>query len=159
MNIVKAAAFSNRGGVVVDTFFFTDRFRTLELNLPEWERFKAKIHDVLVGKADLDRMLKDRIRSEKNAIAKVKIETKIEIDNESSPHSTLVEVIAQDQLGLLHRISSQFAREDCNIEIALIETEGQMAIDVFYLTSRGAKLPPETQERLRAALLQELAAE
>ncbi len=34
-----------------------------------------------------------------------------------------------------------------------------MAIDVFYLTSRGAKLPPETQERLRAALLQELAAE
>jgi [protein-PII] uridylyltransferase len=104
-------------------------------------------------------MLKDRIRSEKNAIAKVKIETKIEIDNESSPHSTLVEVIAQDQLGLLHRISSQFAREDCNIEIALIETEGQMAIDVFYLTSRGAKLPPETQARLRAALLQELAAE
>ncbi len=119
MNIVKAAAFSNRAGVVVDTFFFTDRFRTLELNLPEWERFKAKIHDVLVGKADLDRMLKDRIRSEKNAIAKVKIETKIEIDNESSPHSTLVEVIAQDQLGLLHRISSQFAREDCNIEIAI----------------------------------------
>ena len=60
MNIVKAAAFSNRAGVVVDTFFFTDRFRTLELNLPEWERFKTKIHDVLVGKADLDRMLKDR---------------------------------------------------------------------------------------------------
>jgi [protein-PII] uridylyltransferase len=159
MNIVKAAAFSNHDRIVVDTFFFTDRFRTLELNLPEWERFKTKIHDVLVGKADLDRMLKDRMRSEKNAIPKVKIETKIEIDNESSPHSTLVEVIAQDQLGLLHRISSQFAREDCNIEIALIETEGQMAIDVFYLTSRGAKLTPESQERLRAALLQELADE
>jgi [protein-PII] uridylyltransferase len=156
---VKAAAFSNHDRIVVDTFFFTDRFRTLELNLPEWERFKTKIHDVLVGKADLDRMLKDRMRSEKNAIPKVKIETKIEIDNESSPHSTLVEVIAQDQLGLLHRISSQFAREDCNIEIALIETEGQMAIDVFYLTSRGAKLTPESQERLRAALLQELADE
>jgi [protein-PII] uridylyltransferase len=159
MNIVKAAAFSNRAGIVVDTFFFTDRFRTLELNLPEWERFKTKIHDVLVDKADLNRMLKDRIRSEKNSIAKVKIETKIEIDNDSSPHSTLVEVIAQDRLGLLHLISSQFAREDCNIEIALIETEGQMAIDVFYLTSQGAKLTPESQERLRAALLQELSAE
>jgi [protein-PII] uridylyltransferase len=156
MNIVKAAAFSNRAGVVVDTFFFTDRFRTLELNLPEWERFKTQIHDVLIGKADLDRMLKDRMRSEKNTIAKVKIETKVEIDNDTSPHSTLVEVIAQDQLGLLHRISSQFAREDCNIEIALIETEGQMAIDVFYLTSHGGKLTSESQERLRAALLQAL---
>ena len=26
MNIVKAAAFSNRAGIVVDKFFFTDRF-------------------------------------------------------------------------------------------------------------------------------------
>jgi [protein-PII] uridylyltransferase len=156
MNIVKAAAFSNRAGVVVDTFFFTDRFRTLELNLPEWERFKASIHDVVVGKADLDRMLRDRMRSEKNAIPKVKIETKIEADNDCSPHSTLIEVIAQDQLGLLHRISSQFAHEDCNIEIALIETEGQMAIDVFYLTSQGAKLAPDHQERLRNALIEAL---
>jgi len=53
MNIVKAAAFSNQAGVVVDTFYFTDHFRTLELNLPEWERFQTSIHDVLTGKADL----------------------------------------------------------------------------------------------------------
>src|SRR5271163_1223195 len=66
MNIVKAAAFSNQAGVVVDTFYFTDRFRTLELNLPEWERFQTSIHDVLTGKTDLDRMLRDRLRSEKN---------------------------------------------------------------------------------------------
>ena len=67
MNIVKAAAFSNHAGIVVDTFFFTDRFRTLELNLPEWERFKSSIHDVLLGKVDLERMLRDRMRSEKKA--------------------------------------------------------------------------------------------
>ena len=60
MNIVKANAFSNQAGVVVDTFYFTDRFRTLELNLPEWERFKRSISDVLTGEADLDRMLHDR---------------------------------------------------------------------------------------------------
>ena len=66
MNIVKAAAFSNQAGMVVDTFYFTDRFRTLELNLPEWERFQTSIHEVLAGKADLDRMLRDRLRSEKH---------------------------------------------------------------------------------------------
>jgi len=156
MNIVKAAAFSNLSGTVVDTFYFTDRFRTLELNLPEWERFKASIHDVLLGKADLERMLRDRLRAEKRAAPKVKVDTKLELDNDCSAHSTLIEVITQDQPGLLHRISSVFASANCNIEIALIETEGQMAIDVFYLTSTGAKLASEHQNRLCAALLEKL---
>ena len=157
MNIVKAAAFSNAAGVVVDTLYFTDRFRTLELNLPEWERFKTSIHDVLMGKSDLERMLRDRMRSEKKTTPKVKVETRVEIDDECSAQSTLVEVITQDQPGLLYRISSLFARENCNIEIAIIETESQTAIDAFYLTSGGAKLGQGHQERLRHELLTELA--
>jgi [protein-PII] uridylyltransferase len=156
MNIVKANAFSNQAGIVVDAFYFTDRFRTLELNMAEWERFQRSIRDVLLGEADLDRLLRDRLRSQKSSIAKVKIKTQVELDDGSSSHSTLVQVIAQDRPGLLHRIGSVFSREKCNIEIALIDTEGQMAIDVFYLTSGGGKLPPELQKKLKSALLQDL---
>ena len=88
----------------------------------------------------------------------MKVDTKIEIDDECSAHSTLVEVITQDRPGLLHSISSQFARENCNIEIALIETEGQMAIDVSLSSQRAAqKLGPEQQARLQTALVTELA--
>ena len=156
MNIVKAAAFSNAAGTVVDKFFFTDRFRTLELNLPEWERFKKNIHDVLMEKVDLEHMLADRLRGQKNQPPKVKVETKIEADNEASAQSTLIEVVTQDQPGLLYRISSQFAAQKCNIEIALIETEGQMAIDVFYLTLGGKKLESSRLTQLQADLFEEL---
>ena len=65
-------------------------------------------------------------------------------------------MIAQDQPGLLHRIGSKFSQEKCNIGTALINTKGQTAIDVFYLTSGGTKFKPELPERLRKALVEEL---
>ncbi len=156
MNIVKANAFSNQTGTVVDTFYFTDRFRTLELNMQEWERFKRSIIGVLQGETDLDRMLRDRLRAEKSVTSKVKVDTQIDFDDACSSRSTLVQVIAQDRLGLLHGIGSSLAHEKCNIEIALIDTEGQMAIDVFYLTSEGEKLRPEHQQRVKNSLLEAL---
>jgi [protein-PII] uridylyltransferase len=156
MNIVKANAFSNQAGTVVDSLYFTDRFRTLELNLSEWDRFKKSITAVLAGEADLDRMLRDRQRGEKHLKAKVVVETRIDFDDECSSTSTLLQVIAQDRPRLLHRVSSCLSRQQCNIEIALIDTEGQMAIDTFYLTSEGHKLPAGLQRKVEKALLDEL---
>jgi len=158
MNIVKANAFSNAAGVVVDTFYFTDRFRTLELNVQEWERLKKSIATVVKGEADVARMLRDRLKSEKANDTKVKIETQIEFDDSCSAHSTLMQVLTQDRPGLLYKMCSQISKHDCNIEIALIETEGQMAIDVLYLTSGGAKLDANRQAALKRALQEELAA-
>ena len=155
MNIGKAGAFSNATGTVVDTFSFTDRYRTLEMNLPAWERFKATVHDVLSGKRDLKRMLRERLEAEKDQREKIAESLQIQFDNECSAHSTLIEIITQDQPGLLYRISSVFSQQDCNIDIALIDTEGQTAIDVFYLTTAAGKLAPEHQERLRQSLLKE----
>jgi len=40
--------------------------------------------------------------------------------------------------------------------VAIIDTQGQTAIDVFYVTRGGAKLGPEIQPAIRNALLAKL---
>jgi [protein-PII] uridylyltransferase len=155
MDITKASAFSNEAGVIVDSFYFRDRFRTLELNPPERERFKRSVIDILNGDSSLDRLLEPRLRADTKP-PKLKVETKLRYDDECSPASTLLEVITQDRPGLLHTISSTLAAESCSIEVALIDTEGAMAHDVFYLTSGGMKLRREQQRAVEWALTTEL---
>ena len=155
MDITKASAFSNEAGVIVDSFYFRDRFRALELNPPERERFKRSLIDILNGDSSLDRLLEPRLRADTKP-PKLKVETKLRYDDECSPASTLLEVITQDRPGLLHTISSTLAAESCSIEVALIDTEGAMAHDVFYLTSGGMKLRRDQQRAVEWALTTEL---
>jgi len=152
MNIIKADAFANAAGVVLDTFHFVDLHRTLELNPTEIGRFRQSLADVVNGKAPLEPLLKDRDLASRARPPKVAIDTRTNFDDISSEHSTLLEIVAQDRPGLLYDIGSTLARLGCNIEVALIDTEGQKVIDVFYLTEQSKKLSPHKQEILRRAL-------
>jgi [protein-PII] uridylyltransferase len=153
MNIVTADAFSNRQGVVVDSFRFTDSFRTLEMNASEHEAFVKSVHDVMTGTVSVEKLLSGRKRGRRKAPLVV-VETRVEFDDEASSHSTLLEVVAQDTPGLLRALSLTLAGHGCNIEVALVDTEGETAIDVFYLTRDGAKLDKKEERLLREALVQ-----
>src|SRR6266850_2555324 len=152
MNINKADAFANAAGVVLDTFHFADLHRTLELNPSEAERFRKSLADVVDGKAPLEPLLKSRESASRGRAPKVTVETRINFDDSSSAHSTLLEIVTQDHPGLVYEIGSALARLGCNIEVALIDTEGHKAIDVFYLTAQGKKLTTQKQELLREVL-------
>jgi [protein-PII] uridylyltransferase len=156
MSIVKADAFANAAGKILDTFAFVDLHRTLELNPSEGDRFKQNLRDVLDGKLELAKLLSGRARAEAASQPKIEVSKSVRFDDQSSSHSTLLELIAQDRPGLLFDISSVLADQGCNIEVALIDTEGQRAIDVFYLTRGGARLDALKQDAVSKALQQRL---
>ena len=89
MNIIKADAFANAAGVVLDTFQFADLHHTLELNPGEIERFRKNLADVVNGKAALEPLLQSRDSANRARPPKIVVDTRITFDDSSSLHSTL----------------------------------------------------------------------
>ena len=151
MNIVTADAFSNRQGVIVDSFRFADVFRTLELNFSERDRFLTSVHEVIAGRMAVEGLLRGRWRARARPVL-MAVNTVIMFDASASPQSTLLQVTTRDVPGLLRTLSLGLAAYGCNIEVALVDTEGETAIDVFYLTRAGRKLERAEEEELAGAL-------
>lgn len=151
MDILKAEAFSNEAGLILDTFVFADPKRTLELNPSEYDRLRQTLEDVALGRLDTKQLLLGRtshFRPQKRIV-----DPRVSFDSNACDSSTLIEIIAEDRPGLLYDLSSAISTAGCNIDVVLIDTEGHKAIDVFYVASNGRKLSSNLRNSLSNTLL------
>jgi [protein-PII] uridylyltransferase len=151
MNILKAEAFSNRHGIIVDTFHFEDPLRTLELNPGEDATLLRTVSKTIRGELQVETLLKRR-PVWKPTSHHMQVPLRVSADNTASENSTLLEITAEDRPGLLYTITSAISAQGCNIEVVLIDTEAHRAIDVFYVTKGGRKLTKAESDAISAAL-------
>jgi [protein-PII] uridylyltransferase len=149
-NILKADAFSNAQGIVIDTFTFADPHRSLELNPGESHDVIRTVTRAVRGEVSAEDLLKrrPRVKPDPHAMAGFRAN----YDNDASPSATLIELVTQDRPGLLYDVASLLSRHGGNIEVVLVDTEAKKAIDVFYVTKGGAKLSDDDAREIVAAM-------
>jgi [protein-PII] uridylyltransferase len=149
-NILKAEAFSNAHGKVIDTFTFADPLRSLDLNPEETGRVTRTVLKAIKGETTVDELLarRPRVKPDMHALAGARAT----FDNKASPSATLVQLVTQDRPGLLYDVASLISKRGGNIEVVLVDTEAKKAIDVFYVTKEGRKLSDEEAQELTGAV-------
>ena len=152
MNILRGHAFTNPNGLVLDVFEFTDEERFLDLNPDAQTQVLRVLQDVVSGRSDVVARLKGREESILQTRSQGRIPTVVHTDNGVSSRYTILDIVTPNALGLLYRVSRVISQHGCDVDLVLIATEGERAIDVFHITKAGAKLTEAEQQGLTADL-------
>ena len=155
MDIHRGQAMTTPHGLVLDVFEFTDDEGYLEQNAAATAEISRMLEQAVAGSVDVTALLRGRMRSVLHRVRHRRPPV-VHFDNEHSRKYTVLEIVADDAPGLLHRISRVISGQGCDVHLVLISTEGKRAIDVLHITRNGAKLPDADQAALAAELQQVL---
>ena len=133
-DILRGHAFTSRSGLIVDVVQFTDRKGCLAR-----PQLDPLLSDAVAGRVDISAMLRERQR-DAGTHQTPRTSPVIYFDNDSSPRYTILELVVADAPGLLHRISRIISERGCAVDLVLISTEGERAVDVFHLRKGDSKL-------------------
>ena len=153
-DIVSAEAFANDGGLVLDFFRVTPVVsgELRQLDPTQIEDLELRLQGLAEGTIDASSLRQRRVRapySRRNGEPPV-----VSFDNDTSARASIFFINTADRAKLLHDLASVFSTRNCNIDVVLSHTQGSMAMDTFYLTQHGEKLPEQVCESLRNDLLE-----
>src|SRR5439155_4489164 len=110
------------------------------------------MQDVVSGRADVTARLGRREQGILQARSAQRFTPVVHAESKASGRYTILDIVTGNALGLLFRISRVISQHGCNVDLVLIATEGEKAIDVFHITRGGAKLTDAEQVALTSDL-------
>jgi [protein-PII] uridylyltransferase len=138
LNILSADIFTRGDNVALDVFRVSDLRGHAVTTQGDMAAVESTVMRALEPEAyDLETPLElARKKSRRRATAELEFASQITLDNQTDPHFTLVEIQTPDRIGLLHDLLRCLSRNEIDIALARISTEGGAAIDTFYVTER-----------------------
>jgi [protein-PII] uridylyltransferase len=158
LNVLAADVQSSADAIAVDEF----HVQPTHADVPDWARFRDAVVRVLDGHLALEARLAERARAYNARLSgtpRVAAEPSVTLHNNASADASVVEVRAENAVGVLYRITRAFYDLHLDIRHAAVVTLGDEVVDSFYVVDRsGRKLDDDEQlAELQRAILFELA--
>jgi [protein-PII] uridylyltransferase len=147
---VRSADVAGENGFAVETFVVEpSRGRW-----PDFELVADELEAVLRGTFPLEERLAEAARvyaDKRRSVSPLPVGVYVTADNTASAASTVIEVRAEDAVGMLHRITSALFALDLDVVAARVSTFGHEVVDAFYVRDAavgGKVTDPERIQRV-----------
>jgi [protein-PII] uridylyltransferase len=153
VNILSTKAISRTDHIAIDTFYVSDPGGGPVQNKQSREIFAKAVQDALLHHKDFLPEILDQARKHvrvpylrEHDRLRAPIPPSIEVYHELSLRRTIIEVQANDQIGLLYQLSKSIYDHGYDITFARISTERGVALDTFYIESLNPAEPHPTEQ-------------
>lgn len=155
LNILGAHVYTARSGLALEVYRVATPGGGPEEQRETWKAVESMLHAVLSGVLKVEELLRRRRRPVGRTETPSPRPAAVEISNEESDFYTIVDVSANDRLGLLYDLTRTIAAHGFEIYISKAATVLDQVADTFYLKDAEGKkiVEPELVEALRRDLL------
>ncbi|MBI4374570.1 MAG: [protein-PII] uridylyltransferase, partial [Deltaproteobacteria bacterium] len=134
INILRAELSVSKLGSALHTFYVTDANGLLISDVDVWEGVSRDLREVLSGRARIENLVAEKFRPSffKRKVAQ-RLPSRVDIDNDVSAYYTVIDIYAQDRVGLLYQVTSTLTALGLYVDVSKISTKVDQVADTFYV--------------------------
>ncbi len=157
-DIIDARSWIAAEGIAIYSWRLTSIYPARIKEADSWKRLREDLAKVADGTMDTEALLARRrssVLTNKPADSGFD-DPAVKVEQRTSDDHTIVDVHTKDQVGLLGSLCRTISAQGCDIGYTCINTMGDVAVDVFYVSRGGRKLADDDAAALRARLVKAL---